>query len=94
MCIARVNASVDGNSIRNTFTDCIHAIYIVLVYVLAEIYLQIKLNFLLLYTNLGINTQCKQVPPSNVQYNIRLLPSNVQSALKHYNKIRNECFSN
>ena len=30
---------VNGNSIRNTFTACIHAIYIVLVYVLAEIYL-------------------------------------------------------
>ena len=36
--IAHVNASVNGNSIRNTFTDCIpiHAMfmYIVLVYVL------------------------------------------------------------
>ena len=45
MCIARVKASVNGNFIRNTFTDCIHAIYIVFVYVLAEIYLRIKLNF-------------------------------------------------
>ena len=45
MFIARVKASVNGNSIRNTFTDCIHAIYIVLVYVFAEIYLRIKLNF-------------------------------------------------
>ena len=37
MYIARVKASVNGNSIRNTFTDCIpiHAMYIVLVYVLA-----------------------------------------------------------
>ena len=37
--IARVKASVNGNSIRNTFRDCIpiHAMfmYIVLVYVLA-----------------------------------------------------------
>ena len=37
--IARVEASVNGNSIRNTFADCIpiHAMfmYIVLVYVLA-----------------------------------------------------------
>ena len=33
--IARVKASVNGNSIRNTFTDCIHEMYIVLVYVLA-----------------------------------------------------------
>ena len=33
--IARAKASVNGNSIRNTFTDCIHAMYIVLVYVLA-----------------------------------------------------------
>ena len=37
--IARVKAFVNGNSIRNTFTDCIpiHAMfmYIVLVYVLA-----------------------------------------------------------
>ena len=44
MCIARVKASVNGNSIRNTFIDCIHAICIVLVYVFAEIYLRIKLN--------------------------------------------------
>ena len=36
MYIARVTASVNGNSIRNTFTDCIYAIlYIVPVYVLA-----------------------------------------------------------
>ena len=35
--IARVKASVNGNSIRNTFTDCIHEMYIVLVYVLAVI---------------------------------------------------------
>ena len=33
--IARVKASVNGNSIRNTFTDCIHEMYIVLVHVLA-----------------------------------------------------------
>ena len=35
--IARVKASVhvNGNSIRNTFTECIHEMYIVLVYVLA-----------------------------------------------------------
>ena len=33
--IARVKASVNGNSIRNAFTDCIHEIYIVPVYVLA-----------------------------------------------------------
>ena len=146
MCIARVKASVNGNSIRNTFTDCIRAIYIVLVFVLAEIYLRIKLNFWLPYPILGINTQCKQVKgysarilkqriqkimwkqrvsfkmesnlwkmtlfnpfkcpilqrdvpflylnlnkclSPSVQSNIRLLPSNVQSTLKHYNKIRN-----
>ena len=37
MYIARVKSSVNGNSIRNTFTDsdCIHEMYIVLVYVLA-----------------------------------------------------------
>ena len=45
MCIACVKPSINGNSIRNTFKDCIYAIYIVFVYVLAEIYLQIKLNF-------------------------------------------------
>ena len=59
MYIARVKASINGNSIRNTFTDCkpIHAMfmYIVLVYILAEFYFQIKLNFRLFYPNLGIN---------------------------------------
>ena len=55
VCIARVKASVNGNSIRNTFTDCIGAICIVLVYVLSEVYLRIKLNFWLPYPNLGIN---------------------------------------
>ena len=34
MYIARVKAFVNGNSIRNTFTGCIHEMYIVLVYVL------------------------------------------------------------
>ena len=35
--ITHVKTSVNGNSIRNTFTDCIHEIemYIVLVYILA-----------------------------------------------------------
>ena len=34
--------------------------------------------------------------PSNVHSNIRILPSNIHlhSTLKHYNKIRNERFSN
>ena len=35
MYIARVKASVNGNFLRNTFTDCIHEMYIVLVYVSA-----------------------------------------------------------
>ena len=35
MYIARVKAYVNRNSIRNTFKDCIHEMYIVLVYVLA-----------------------------------------------------------
>ena len=35
MYIARVKSSVNGNSIRNTFIDCIHEMYIVLVYILA-----------------------------------------------------------
>ena len=30
--IARVKAPVNGNSIRNTFTDCLNEMYIVLVY--------------------------------------------------------------
>ena len=32
---ARVKASVNGNSIGNTFTHCIHVMYIMLVYILA-----------------------------------------------------------
>ena len=35
MYIARVKAFVNRNSITNTFTDCIHEMYIVLVYVSA-----------------------------------------------------------
>ena len=50
---------INGNSIRNTFTDYIpiHAMfmYIVLVYILAQFYFHIKLNFRLSYPNLGIN---------------------------------------
>ena len=59
MYIARVKTSLNGNSISNTFTDCIpiHAMfmYIVLVYVIAKFYFRIKLYFRLSYPNLGIN---------------------------------------
>ena len=33
--MARLKASVNGNSIRNTFTDCIYVMYNLHVYVLA-----------------------------------------------------------
>ena len=33
MCITCVKVSVNGNSIRNTFTDCMYKMYIVLVYI-------------------------------------------------------------
>ena len=55
--IARVKASVNGNSIRNTFTDCIHEMYIYCACLRFSLILfpKKKLNFRLSYPNLGIN---------------------------------------